>query len=81
MKYTNSCYFLPDTTFYSDILTRQGIFFTGNKEGKRAIRVYPSWVYPFSKQAIKTQKWQSSYFINLEIQLLSIEKFNKIFSI
>ncbi|MEX0446597.1 MepB family protein [Xenorhabdus sp. SGI246] len=67
--------------FDSDILTRQGIFSTRNKEGKRAIRVYPSWIYPDSKQAIKTQKWQSSYFINLESQLLSIEKFNKIFSI
>ncbi|PHM27606.1 MepB family protein [Xenorhabdus budapestensis] len=66
--------------FDSDILTTQGIFSTGNKEGKRAIRVYPSWVFPDSKQSIKTQKWQSSYFINLENQLFSIEMFNKIFS-
>lgn len=31
-----------------------------------AIRVYPSWDNPTSKQAIATQKWQSEYFMNYE---------------
>lgn len=30
-----------------------------------AIRVYPSWDKPVSKQAIKTQSWQLEYFIEL----------------
>ena len=28
-----------------------------------AIRVYPKWENPTSKQAIKTQKWQLAYFV------------------
>jgi hypothetical protein len=35
------------------------------KEGKRAIRVYPPWDVTTSKQAQKTQKWQSDYFLNM----------------
>lgn len=31
-----------------------------------AIRVYPSWDKPTSNQAIKTQKWQLEYFIELD---------------
>lgn len=35
------------------------------KEGKRAIRVYPPWDCTTSKQAQKTQKWQSDYFLEV----------------
>jgi hypothetical protein len=35
------------------------------KEGKRAIRVYPSWDVTTSKQAQKTQKWQLDYFLEI----------------
>lgn len=30
-----------------------------------AIRVYPSWDRPTSKQAMETQQWQLPYFINM----------------
>jgi hypothetical protein len=30
--------------------------------GKRGFRVYPNWDQPKSKQAVKTQLWQSKYF-------------------
>ncbi|WP_319940369.1 MepB family protein [Xenorhabdus littoralis] len=45
--------------FDSHILIKKGIFSTQSKEGKRAIRVYPTWVSPTSRQAIQTQKWLS----------------------
>ncbi|MEK4525356.1 MepB family protein [Paenibacillus sp. FSL H8-0104] len=42
-----------------DILSDQG------KGGKRAIRVYPPWDKPTSKQALKTQQWQLEYFLEV----------------
>ncbi|MDE9544318.1 MepB family protein [Xenorhabdus bovienii] len=66
--------------FNTHILIKKGIFSTQAKTGKRAIRIYPSWVSPISKQAIQTQKWQSSYFINLDNQIAAFEQFHKLFS-
>ncbi|MDE9496999.1 MepB family protein [Xenorhabdus bovienii] len=66
--------------FNTHILIKKGIFSTQAKAGKRAIRIYPSWVSPISKQAIQTQKWQSSYFINLDNQIAAFEQFHKLFS-
>ncbi|WP_340609535.1 MepB family protein [Xenorhabdus bharatensis] len=66
--------------FDSDILIKKGVFSSGTKEGKRAIRIYPSWDFPDSKQATQTQKWQSSYFINLDNPLAAIEKLKNILS-
>lgn len=34
-------------------------------EGKRALRVYPPWVEPTSKQAKNTQDWQKKYFLEI----------------
>lgn len=48
--------------FPKEILFEKKVFSTVNKEGKRAIRVYPSWDITTSKQAITTQKWQLNYF-------------------
>ncbi|MBI6549588.1 MepB family protein [Xenorhabdus sp. VLS] len=64
--------------FDSPTLMTKGIFSTQSKEGKRAFRVYPTWVSPTSKQAIQTQKWQSLYFINFDNQKNAIKEFNKI---
>lgn len=50
--------------FPKSILITKGIF-TDKKEGKRAIRVYPSWDIPVNPQAIRTQKWQLQYFQKL----------------
>ncbi|AOM42991.1 hypothetical protein A9255_20490 [Xenorhabdus hominickii] len=61
--------------FDSHILMKKGIFSTPIKEGKRAIRVYPTWISPSSKQAINTQKWQSLYFIKFDNQTTTIEIF------
>ena len=47
-------------------LVHKGILSTPSKEGKRAFRVYPSWDFPKSKQAERTQKWQLEYFYKID---------------
>ena len=51
--------------FPKSVLIENGIVSTHQKEGKRGIRVYPSWDKPLSKQAVKTQNWQSHYFLEI----------------
>lgn len=48
-----------------NILAKNGIISTHEKDGKRGFRVYNIWDQPQSKQAIKTQKWQTEYFTEL----------------
>lgn len=52
--------------FPKSVLLLKGII-SDIKEGKRAFRVYPSWVKTESFQAQKTQKWQLDYFIEIPI--------------
>lgn len=49
--------------FPKEVLVQQKILKTATTKGKMAIRVYPIWDNPTSKQAIETQKWQLEYFI------------------
>ncbi|WP_252343003.1 MepB family protein, partial [Priestia megaterium] len=49
--------------FPKEVLVKQKILKTANTKGKMAIRVYPIWDKPTSKQAIETQKWQLEYFV------------------
>jgi len=49
--------------FPKEILVKQNILKTTDTKGKMAMRVYPRWEKPTSKQAIETQKWQLEYFI------------------
>lgn len=51
--------------FPKSILCQQGILTVDNTEGKRGFRVYPPWDNTTNKQAIKTQKWQLNYFLDL----------------
>ena len=52
--------------FPREVLKEHKILKTDKTKGKMAIRVYPSWDQPASKQAIATQKWQLDYFIEFE---------------
>jgi len=52
--------------FPKEVLLKQNILKTANTKGKMAIRVYPSWDTPTSKQAIATKKWQSPYFVKTD---------------
>jgi hypothetical protein len=60
--------------FPKSILIEKGILTSKNKEGKRALRVYPPWDKTDSKQAQKTQQWQLNYFLEIS----SIESFDSI---
>ena len=51
--------------FPKSILLKKNIFSANNKGGKRAIRVYSPWDKTASAQAIKTQRWQDQYFVDL----------------
>lgn len=52
--------------FPKEVLKKHKILRTDTTKGKMAIRVYPNWDNPTSKQAIATQKWQSKYFMDYE---------------
>jgi hypothetical protein len=46
-------------------LSEHKILTSKNGEGKRGIRVYPTWSLTTNKQAQKTQNWQSKYFVEI----------------
>ncbi|MCD9024242.1 MepB family protein [Cohnella silvisoli] len=53
-------FIFPKAVLYDhDIVSNQG------KGGKRAMRVYPPWDNPTSRQAQKTQIWQLEYFLDI----------------
>ncbi|WP_339286190.1 MepB family protein [Paenibacillus sp. FSL R5-0486] len=51
--------------FPRHVLLQRDIISDQGKGGKRAIRVYPPWDKPTSKQALKTQQWQLEYFLEV----------------
>lgn len=51
--------------FPKSVLCERGVVTTKNKEGKRAIRVYPPWNKTTSTQAQRTQNWQLNFFLDL----------------
>jgi hypothetical protein len=66
--------------FTKEILIKQGIITHNNKEGKRAIRVYPPWDIAINKQAQKTQKWQLNCFLEIPLDKnIDVEKAKKLY--
>ena len=51
--------------FPKKVLHEHKILSNQKIDGKRGIRVYPSWDETTSKQAQKTQVWQTEYFLDL----------------
>ncbi len=51
--------------FPKEVLYANSILSGEKSKGKRGIRVYPSWDLTISKQAHKTQKWQTEYFLEI----------------
>ncbi len=49
--------------FPKAVLCEKGIISSDEKEGKRAMRIYPSWEKADNSQAKKTQAWQLQHFI------------------
>ena len=58
--------------FPKAVLCEKGIISSDEKEGKRAMRIYPPWDKPDNSQAKKTQAWQLQYFINSTLQNFDI---------
>ena len=57
---------LGQFVFPKSVLLEKGIISNNNTSGKRGIRVYPPWDIPTSKQAEKTQNWQTKYFYSIK---------------
>jgi hypothetical protein len=75
-KENYGCFVFPKSE-----LCRQGVFSMNGKGGKRAIRVYPPWDKPQSKQAQKTQNWQLAFFAEIpENKSIDVKKFKSLFS-
>lgn len=52
--------------FPKQALADNGVLTDGAKEGKRGFRLYPDWEEAPNRQAMKTQQWQSAYFVDLD---------------
>lgn len=67
--------------FPKDLLVKQKIITSNYIKGKRGIRVYPPWDKANSKQAEKTRKWQTEYFITISnVNSLDFIKIKKMLS-
>ena len=68
--------------FDKTVLCENRILTSNKGEGKRGIRVYPNWCITENKQAIKTQSWQTKYFVEIangiETDLDKVKKLLKI---
>lgn len=73
---TNHGFFIFDKA----MLVKKGVFTRGEREGKRAIRVYAPWTKPTAKQAITTQKWQTQQFANMNDSVTAIQLINNTFA-
>lgn len=60
--------------FPKSVLVKQHILSTHAKTGKRGFRVYPTWTKTENRQAEKTQRWQSHYFLNFSTENNEIQK-------
>lgn len=54
--------------FPKKVLLDNKIISNKSKDGKRGIRVYPTWDLTTNQQAQKTQYWQSEYFLEISQQ-------------
>ena len=70
---------LGQFVFPKAMLLEKGIISKNNTSGKRGIRVYPSWDVPTSKQAKKTQSWQTKYFYLINNTSFDIDSVKKLF--
>ena len=71
---------LGQFVFPKAVLLEKGIISKNNTSGKRGVRVYPPWDIPTSKQAKKTQSWQTKYFYSINKDAFDIELVKKLFT-
>jgi len=71
---------LGQFVFPKAVLLEKGIISNNNISGKRGIRVYPPWDVPSSKQAEKTQSWQTKYFYSIKKDAFDVELVKNLFT-
>jgi len=68
--------------FTKPVLLSNKILSDQTKDGKRGMRVYPSWDLTTNKQAQKTQHWQTKYFLEIkQDKLTDFKKAKLLFNI
>lgn len=68
--------------FPKNVLHENKILSDNTREGKRGVRVYPTWDLTINRQAQKTQFWQIKYFLDIsESEVVDIEKAKRLLSI
>ncbi len=72
---------LGQFVFPKAALSERGIVSCNEKEGKRAMRVYPPWDKTNNSQANKTQIWQLHYFINFSENNFDFARMRYLFEI
>lgn len=70
---------LGQFVFPKAVLHEKGFVSKEGKNGKLAMRVYPSWDAPDNRQAQKTQEWQLCHFFEINQQECDIFRINKLF--
>lgn len=65
--------------FPKAVLCEKGIVSCDGKEGKRAMRIYPSWDKADNSQAKKTQAWQLQYFIKFSENIVDFSRLRYLF--
>ncbi|UEX89906.1 MepB family protein [Staphylococcus ratti] len=64
--------------FPKSLLLEKGILSSDHTKGKMAFRVYPCWEKALNATALRTQKWQAPYFIDLS-EVTSLETIQQIY--
>jgi len=68
--------------FTKSVLYDNKILSDKTRDGKRGIRVYPTWDLTTNKQAQKTQQWQTKYFLEVpQDKLIDLKKAKLLFNI
>lgn len=67
--------------FPKAVLCDKGIITSSEKEGKRAMRIYPPWDKTDNSQAKRTQAWQLQYFIKFSEQNFDNARIKYLFDI
>ena len=67
--------------FPKAVLCENGIISSSEKEGKRAMRIYPPWDKADNSQAKQTQAWQLQYFIKFSEQDFNLARIRYLFDI
>ena len=71
---TSDAYLMGIFVFPKAVLATMGLLSSCHGAGKRGFRLYPGWDIPVSSQALKTQKWQNEYFIDITKEREAKEK-------